>query len=143
MNKFSYGKKCPYCKEIKRKRIAGLFWMKPLLFTKYYFCGWCGATYFSIFRLVSVRISWPKGRNLIKGLCINLPFQFSRYISNKAGVIKDRQNLWYHQSQLLRLSFSSAITPNLLNLLDIITISQPRFQLKRFMPHTTYCTRIL
>lgn len=80
MNKISYGEKCPYCKKIKRKRIPRLFWMKLLLFTKYYFCDWCGATYFSIFKLVSLRRYWPKDMNQNIGLCLNLPFQFSRLL---------------------------------------------------------------
>jgi len=47
MNKFSYGKKCPYCNETEKKtRIPRLLWMKLLLFSKYYICDWCGARYF-------------------------------------------------------------------------------------------------
>jgi len=79
MNKLSLGEKCPYCKEIKKKRLHRLFWMRLIIFTKYHICDLCSARYISMFRLVSVRRYWRKRRNLIKGLCFHLPFQFSRY----------------------------------------------------------------
>ena len=50
---------------------------------------------------------------LIKGLCINLPFQFSRYPSNKSAKMRIPKNLWYYQFQFPGLNCSSAIYRNI------------------------------
>jgi len=55
MDKLSFGEKCPYCKKSKKKRLHRLFWMRLIIFTKYYFCDGCGGRYISMFRLISVR----------------------------------------------------------------------------------------
>ena len=57
MNKFTFGRKCPYCKDIVKRRLPRGFWMRLVLWTKQYKCDWCGCRYLSIFDSVSVRIT--------------------------------------------------------------------------------------
>jgi len=109
MNKLSLGEKCPYCKKVKKIRIHRLFWMRLLLFTKYYFCDCCGARYISMFRLVSLRRNWSKGRNQNIGLCLNLPFQFSWLLQHIANapqlLIPAYHYFWNHKKTVIRISY--------------------------------------
>ena len=55
MTKLAFDPKCPNCKHVKRIRIKRRFWMRLIPWTKYYHCGWCGSSYFSIFDGITVR----------------------------------------------------------------------------------------
>lgn len=56
MAKLAFGPKCPYCKYIKKIRIKRKSWMRLIPWTKYYHCGWCGCSFFSILNGITVSL---------------------------------------------------------------------------------------
>lgn len=56
MSKLAFGPKCPYCRDIAKKRITRSFWMRLLPLTKYYQCNWCGCRFFSILNAIAFRL---------------------------------------------------------------------------------------
>ena len=58
MTKFTFGKKCPYCKDKAKIRITRRFWMRLIPWAKYYQCNWCACRFFSILNGITFRIVW-------------------------------------------------------------------------------------
>jgi len=56
---YSWGKQCPVCGSILKKRVQRKFWMRLIPWSKNYVCGDCSCEYISITGSISYILTCP------------------------------------------------------------------------------------
>ena len=92
MAKFTFGVKCPYCKDTEKIRITRRLWMRLIPWAKYFQCNWCACRFFSILNVITFRIVWwllEFTEIHIQPFFVKLPSQHNYHLTNNTKTFNE------------------------------------------------------